>query len=289
MNLKDECVGCIVDQSRRVAQTIGASSQLTQTIVAHVETMSKTFNFHHSPPEVATPIYEAMANIAQKDDLYDQVKTIATNKAKAFVPTLQKALAHSEDAFATATKIAVAGNVIDLAVPNQFRLEDELATIFSTQFSIDHVEKLFTDLSNAKRVLYLADNAGEHIFDKLHIEVIAKLFPQIHITYATRGNAIINDVTYEEALRDELDEYATVISSGVPSPGFIPKWANAESLELFNGVDVIIAKGMGNYETLSDQTDKPLYFLLKVKCNVVANSLALNVGDIICKKIGETS
>ena len=284
MNIDPACVECIINQSKRVADAINADEKLTQEIVQAVEKMAPGFSFEQSPPEVASSVYEKMAQIAGKEDLYDEVKRLSTEKAQTFIPYLQKEIAASVEPLLTATKVAVAGNVIDLAAEYAFDLNEELDKIFHTSFAVNDFERLQEKLSTSQSLLYIADNAGEHIFDKIYIQTILSLYPDIRLTYMTRGNAIINDVTYEEAKEAGFDELCELLSSGVNTPGFVYDRANKASQELFDSADLIITKGMGNYECLSDVKRENLFFLLKVKCNVVARSLDKEVGDIICKE-----
>jgi len=284
MNIDPACVECIINQSKRVADAIDADEKLTQEIVNAVEKMAPGFSFKQSPPEVASAVYEKMAELAGKEDLYDEVKKLSTQKAQAFVPYLENEIRDSNEPLLTATKVAVAGNVIDLAAEYAFDLNEELDKIFHTSFSVNNFSLLQEKLAQASTLLYIADNAGEHIFDLIYVKTILSLYPDIKLTYMTRGNAIINDVTYEEAREAGFDKVCDLVSSGVNTPGFVYERANEHSKELFNNADLILTKGMGNYECLSDAKRKDLFFLLKVKCNVVARSLGKEVGDIICKK-----
>ena len=283
MNIDPACVECIINQSKRVADAIHADKELTSQIVQAVEKMAPSFSFEQSPPEVAVAVYEKMARIAGKEDLYDEVKKLSTQKAQEFVPYLEKEISDSATPLLTATKVAVAGNVIDLAAEYTFDLHEELDKIFHTNFAVNDFNKLQERLSKSSTLLYIADNAGEHIFDRIYIKTIRSLYPNVDVYYMTRGNAIINDVTYEEAQEADFEELCHLVNSGVDTPGFVYARANKASQELFDSADVIITKGMGNYECLSDVKRDNLFFLLKIKCNVVARSLGKDVGDIICK------
>ncbi len=284
LNIQDACVECIINQSRRVAQAIDADETLSLELTSTVSEMTDSFNFKTSPPVVATPIYQAMANIAGKTDLYDEVKKNSTLKALEFVPSLKIKIANSSTPLLTSIKIAVAGNVIDLAAEVSFDLDEEIVKIFDTHFSIDDFELLKSKLESVQTLLYIGDNAGEHIFDYLCIESIQNLYPHLSVSYMTRGAPIINDVTYEEAVEAGFDKLCNLVDSGVKTPGFDYLSANKASQKLFDSVDVVITKGMGNYECLSPTHRKDLFYLLKVKCNVVASSLGREVGDIICKQ-----
>jgi len=285
MKIAQECVGCIINQSLKVADAIGADSFLKEKLFSTVEHMSKNFSFELSPPEVASDVYEKMALIANKEDLYDEVKALSTQKAQSFLPLLQEKLQTSDDKLLTATKIAVAGNVIDLAAAVEFDLGEELEKIFHTEFAHDDFSAFKQELQKAKQVVVLGDNVGEHIFDYLFIEVLQKLYPTIEFIYMVRGNPIINDVTLKEAREAGFDKLCRLVDSGVNTPGFAYSRANMEAQELFDNADLIISKGMGNYECLSPTHRGNICFLLKVKCEVVARSLGRDVGDIVCKLI----
>ncbi len=283
MNIDNACVECIINQSRRVTEAIRADNVLSKRMVDRVETLGETFDFTKSPPEVASDVYEQMAEIAGMDDLYEELKGHATEKAKTFIPQLHQELENSSNKLLTAIKIAVAGNVIDLAAEVTFDLNEEMEKIFETNFAHDDMDQLESSLEKASTLLYIGDNVGEHIFDYLCIETLQELYPKLEISYMVRGNPIINDVTMLEAEEAGFDRLCNLVDSGVNTPGFAYERANEASQKLFDEADLVITKGMGNYECLSPSPRTNLCYLLKVKCNVVANSLGQSVGDIICK------
>ena len=283
MNIDKECVACIINQSAKVANAIDADKELSSKLTSTVETLSKDFSFDENPPEIASYVYEKMAEIAKKQDLYAEIKALSTQKALSFVPLLKEKLLTSDDKLLTATKIAVAGNVIDLAAAVEFDLEEELEKIFHTDFAYNDFDALQTELESAKKVVVLGDNVGEHIFDYMFVETLKELFPDVSYTYMVRGNPIINDVTMKEAKECGFDSLCNLVDSGVNTPGFTYDRANENSQKLFDDADLVISKGMGNYECLSPSHRDKICFLLKVKCNVVAKSLNREVGDIVCK------
>ncbi|OQX57310.1 MAG: hypothetical protein B5M52_07715 [Helicobacteraceae bacterium 4484_230] len=285
MTLDTACTECIINQSRRVADAIHADAELSRLLTGTVMRMSKVFDPKDSPPEAASDVYEKMAELAGKKDLYDEVKRHSSDKAKAFMPELRLRIDNSQDRLLTAVKVAIAGNVIDLAAEVSFDLDEELEKIFDTEFDYNDLEKLRTLLASSSTLLYIGDNVGEHLFDYLTIETLQKLYPKLHISYMVRGNPIINDVTMKEAKEAGFDKLCDLVDSGVNTPGFVYGRANAHSQKLFDEADIVITKGMGNYECLSPSPRKSLAYLLKVKCNVVARSLGMEVGDIVCKLV----
>ena len=283
MNIDEACVGCIINQSAKVSNAIGADEALTNKLTATVEELSSDFSFEQNPPEIASYVYAKMAELANKTDLYDEVKALSTKKALSFVPLLKNKLLESDNKLLTATKIAVAGNVIDLAAAVEFDLAEELSKVFQRGFAYNDFSAFESKLVEAKNVVILGDNVGEHIFDYMFIEVLQELFPTINYTYMVRGKPIINDVTMKEAKEYGFDKLCNLVDSGVNTPGFAYNRATQEAQELFDKADLVISKGMGNYECLTPIVRENICFLLKVKCQVVANSLNKEIGDIICK------
>jgi uncharacterized protein with ATP-grasp and redox domains len=283
MTIQNECIGCICAQSLRVCDAIHADEALREKIIHYVETSLGEADFSLSPPVLATPLYEQMAKLANMDDLYALQKHHATEQAKTYLPFLRETLEQSDESFIATLKIAVVGNVIDLAAEVSFDLHDAIMSVFQTPFAHDDSTLLSDALDRTKTILYIGDNAGEHIFDALAIQSLQKLYPDIVFTYMVRGNPIINDVTMKEALEAKMDTFCTLMDSGVPTPGFVYELATPEAKNLFDSADLIIAKGMGNYECLTPSRRKNICFLLKVKCSVVAASLGREIGDIVCK------
>ena len=255
----------------------------TKKVLDESAKMLPFFSLDKTPPKNATPMYQMISKLLDKSDLYYEVKQKSIQKAKEFIPKCKNAIKNSQNPFLTSTKIAVAGNVIDLASEFEFDLESELEKVLRTDFAIDDSNMLFKKLKNSKIVVYLADNAGENVFDELYIQTLKSLFEDIDVYYFVRSAPIINDITYDELKDGSINDIATLIDSGVETPGIIIEDLNQDAKLLFEQADCIISKGMGNFECLSENLEYPIYYLLKVKCTVVANELKMSVGDIICK------
>ena len=283
MTIQPECIGCITAQSQRVCDAIHADDTLRDKILNYVEDALKKADFTLSPPLLAAPLYEQMAILAQTDDLYKEQKQHASAQAKTYLPFLDTTIQDSLDPLIAILKTAVVGNVIDLAAEVSFDLHEAIMSVFNTPFAHDDTELLRNALTQVKTLLYIGDNAGEHLFDALAIRFLQKFYPDIAVTYLVRGNPIINDVTIKEAFEAGIEKICTVMNSGVPTPGFVYALASPESQKLFDSADLIIAKGMGNYECMTPLRRKNICFLLKVKCSVVAASLEREIGDIVCK------
>lgn len=283
MTIQNECIGCIIAQSKRVCESIGASETLSHAILSHVESSLENADFTLSPPVIAAPLYEEMARLSRKIDLYDTQKEHATAQAHHYLPFLRKTIEQSNDPFMALLKTAVVGNVIDLAAEVTFDLHGAITSVFDTPFAHDDTHTLKKQLKKAKTLLYIGDNTGEHLFDALAIEHLQMLYPELKIFYMVRGNFIINDVTMIEAKEADMDQLCTLIDSGVNTPGFVYERATPEAQKLYDTADLIIAKGMGNYECITPTARTNICFLLKVKCSVVSRSLGHDIGSIICK------
>ena len=284
MKMTPECVTCIFSQALRVCETLGVDEKRTKKVLDAVACSVPQWSFDETPPQVAARVYPMIADLLQTDDIYRDFKREATEHARAFLPYIEATIEKSVDRFHAALKAAVAGNVIDLAATERFDLEEEVAKVFDTPFAIDDSAELREMLSKARKVLVIGDNVGEHLFDKVLMKNLRKLFPDVWLGYVVRGVPIINDVTRKEAEDAGIGEVADIIDSGVSTPGLDLSQVNETMKRHYQEADLILSKGMGNYESLNDTSTRPTFYLLKVKCNVVASSLGRNVGDIICYK-----
>jgi len=238
-----------------------------------------------SPPQNALKMYQNISKILDTDDIYHDIKQKSIKKAKELVPLAKTLVESSNDKFLAALKMAIAGNVIDLASEVEFDLEDEVKGILDKKLAVDDSLVLKQRLATSKNLAYLADNAGENEFDKLFMKYIKKIFPDINIYYFVRSKPIINDISFKDLKDDqELLDFATLVDSGNLTPGMVLEDLTEKAKKCLLSCDTIISKGMGNYECLSNYELDGLFYLLKVKCKVVANSLDLKVGDIICKE-----
>jgi uncharacterized protein with ATP-grasp and redox domains len=193
-------------------------------------------------------------------------------------PRLKKDIEGSEDALLSAVRLAVAGNVIDYGVPHSFDIENEIEDCLRKDFAIFDFEKFARAVKEAKNILYILDNAGEIVFDRILVEELAK-----DVVCAVRGKPIINDVTMDDAVQVGLDKVTKVVSSGSDIPGTLPGACDESFRDHYRCADLIISKGQGNFETLADE-DRPIFFIFKAKCPVVARHVGCKMGDIILKE-----
>ncbi len=233
-----------------------------------------------SIPKLSRDLHMLLKQYSDNSDPYKQVKKQSNNLVLNRYPELKDLVFHSSNYFDTALRLAIAGNIIDYGIGNYFDLQGTMDTVLNSEFAIDDSLELKQALSEAKTVLYLGDNCGELVFDKLFIETI--MHP--NLIYAVRGEPVINDVTLEDARYVGMDKVADLISNGYGAPSTLLEYCSPEFQEVFNSADVIISKGQGNLEGLLGKTDKDVYFLLMVKCDVIADALGVRKGDFVVKK-----
>lgn len=284
MNITNECVRCIVGQIDKATKLLNLEKDLSKEIMKEVEKRALKFSFNETPPYIAKNVYEYLALKSGLEDPLETLKQASIKQATTYVPLIEEKIKNSNDKLFTAIKAAVAGNVIDFATTKEFSLDEEINSIFDTSFTINDYKIFKEELEKTKELIILSDNAGENVFDKILVKTIKNLYPKMKIYYATRGKAIINDITTKEAYQVGIDKYCEVISSGVDTPGLEKKRADRSFLELFEKTPLVLSKGMGNFECLESYKDNRIFFLFKVKCEVVANQISRNLGEIILKR-----
>jgi len=236
--------------------------------------------YDFSIPELSRELHVLLKQYSNNPDPYKEEKNQSNDLVLGMYPELKDIVFQSDNYFNTALRLAIAGNIIDFGISNTFDLHSTIDKVLNSDFAIDDSIQLKQALSEAKTVLYLGDNCGEIVFDKLFIETI--MHP--NLIYAVRGVPVINDVTLEDAKYVEMDLVADVISNGYDAPSTLLEHCSTEFLEVFNRADVIISKGQGNLEGLLGKTQKEVYFLLMVKCEVIADVLGVKKGDFVVMK-----
>jgi len=272
-----DCIPCFVDQALRAGRIATDDEKILKRILDEVGMMLRDIPLESTPPETGMLVYEKVREITGEFDPYKELKIESTEKALALYPSLKRIVEQSNDKLLTAIKMAIAGNVIDFGPNKVFDIEEEIDVVLKKEFAIYDYDKFKDGLDKTNEILYLGDNAGEAVFDRILIEELKK-----PVTYVVRDVPVINDVTYEDAIQAGIDEVASIVSSGTSAPGTILKTCNAEFKEEYNNSNFIISKGQGNYEGLSNEK-RPIFFLLKVKCHVIAHDIGVNVGDIVLK------
>ncbi len=276
-----DCYPCFFIQALKTARLVTSEERAILRILKEVSVYLSQASFDVTPSEIGRGVYRIISRLTGAKDPYKEVKENCIRQALTLYPGLKQRIDTSKDRLLTAVRLAIAGNVIDFGTSSSFDLNRDLEKILSQDFAINHFDDFRNSLKKAAKILYIADNAGETVFDRLLVEEIGQ-----PVVYAVREKPIINDATLEDAVLSGLDEVAEVMSSGCDSPGNILNFCSEQFLRVYRSADLIISKGQGNYEALSDEK-RLIFFLLKAKCPVVARDLGLDEGSIILLKQGE--
>lgn len=279
MNLQNDCKECLYKQINRYlhSRSDRLDNAIANKILEEVAKALKKEDFNIPPPQVAIMVYEILRNELKASDPYKEIKEYCLRLARDISKSLQIENLNLQKAL----KIAVIGNAIDYGSQSNEKIEVAITNTINQDWSINCASEFEHKLHSTKTLLYIADNAGENYFDEVLIRFIKENF-NIKITYLVRGTPIINDLVIEDITQHKsLFELCEVKSSGVKSAGFIYDLANKDSKKLFDSSDLILAKGMGNYECLETIKDKRIFLLFKIKCKVVEDFLKKPIDSLV--------
>ena len=274
-----DCLPCMMSQALRAGRMATDDEKKIKRLLDSIGAMMKDIPLENTPPETGDIIYKEVRKITGVADPYKKIKESNIQEAISLYPELKEIIRKSDNKLLIAIRIAIAGNVIDLGVGKEFNIVEDVRIILNQEFGIFDFNEFVKHLEKANSILYIGDNAGESVFDKILIEELKK-----PVTYVVRDIPVINDVTYEDAIASGINEVAEIISSGSSAPAVIPELCDENFMKKFNAADMVISKGQGNYEGLSN-VERSVFFLLKAKCHVIANDLNVKENDIILKGI----
>jgi damage-control phosphatase, subfamily I len=273
-----DCIPCFMRQALDAARQLSTDIAFHERILRDALRWTCRMDMNQSPPAFAQHFHRRLREMTGSDDPYRQAKNDQNRMALALLPELEAMVAAAPDPLETAIRLAMAGNVIDLGAKSAVtpsQVHQSVQQALSEPFA-GEADALRQALSTAQSILYLADNAGEIVFDRL---LIAQLSPA-RVTLAVRGAPIINDATLADARATGLDTMVAVIDNGSDAPGTILDDCSEAFLRCYHKADLIIAKGQGNFETLSDAPGN-IFFFLKAKCPVIAAHVGQPVGTHI--------
>ncbi|RJX33099.1 MAG: DUF89 family protein [Desulfurivibrio sp.] len=269
-----DCLPCFLKQAIHTARLCTSSPAGQQEIASEVIRDFLPFiDFNLSPPENAVHLYALIADISGQPDPFAELKRESNRFAAAMAPLIRQKVLAADKPLLAALRFAIAGNIIDYGSLHQFDMHQTIHDALSPAMAINDFAELENDLRQAERILYLGDNCGELVFDKIAIETMKR-----DLTFVVKEQAIINDALPEDARECGLPEVCRVTTNGTGCPGTPLPHCSTQFRQLFAEADLIISKGQGNFETLSE-VHAPLYFLLTVKCPVVNDHLVQLTGS----------
>lgn len=281
MEILIDCVPCMLRQALEAAKIVTDDIEIHNKVVEEAMKILMNYKSFRNSPDMALEIHDIIKRLTGNSDPYLKVKENDLEAAKNCYPYLKEFISSKDQKLYWALKIAATGNNIDAAVYKDINLIKCIEVELEKSFSICDIEAFEGKLKNASNILIIGDNTGETIFDKVLIEALA----EISVTYGVRNEPIINDATKKDAIKSGLGEVARIVSTGCNAPGLILEDCSDEFIDIYNKSDIIISKGQGNYEALSEKKGN-LFFLLKAKCLMIANKLNVNINDYVFKYNG---
>lgn len=281
MQTAAECIPCLVRQAAEAVMLCDERQVPREIILRRILHELADADWSGSPPEVSQLLHRIIREETASLDPYRALKDRMNQLALAALPTCRELISNAADPQEAVVRIAVAGNLLDAGAKIQIQPEElpgMLADLWHQSLAGDPQE-LFRAAAAAERILYLADNAGEIVFDRLLIEAL----PYDKVTVAVRGRPVLNDALREDAMLAGIPDLVPVIGNGSDAPGTVLADCSEVFLDHFHRADLIIAKGQGNYETLS-QVAAPIFFLFTVKCPLVASHIGSPTGTLVATR-----
>ncbi|UCC33211.1 MAG: DUF89 family protein [Candidatus Bathyarchaeota archaeon] len=290
MKVEIECAGCLLHRGLfQITEATDDCALQFEVTSALFQLFTKEFQPTAVPAYLGTQRDRLIRRMTGNPDPYAKIKQRSNQKALEFFPSVRKLVSNEsspEFRFRKACLCSIVGNIMEFDIPGHTfnygdierliqRAEDDLA--------IDNIIEIFDTAKEAGRILYLTDNAGEIVFDKLLVRELKRL--GAHVTVGVKGGPIINDATVEDAKYIGMDRIAdALITTGTDAVGLMPEQCSNEFLSAYDSVDLVLAKGMGHAETLTElNLSLPHALLLRTKCRPVANFLNVEKGKNIAK------
>ena len=284
MKVYNECIPCFARQGAEAAPAYAPGDpELQQEVLRTVLRIAAEGDYSKSPPEIAADYFRAVVQLTGVADPHADAKRRSNEEVMRLLPQLRQEVEESGNPLETAVRMAIAGNIIDFGTPHGQKENNLLEVIehaVESEMCMDSFAAFEQRVREAKLILYIGDNCGEAVLDRLLIEQL----PTEKVVFCVRGKPILNDITPAEVPMIGIDQVCRVINNGHDAPGIIFDECSTEFREIFDRADMIISKGQGNFETLED-CGREIFFLMKVKCEVVAMETGLPLGSIYFQRL----
>ena len=275
MTIESDCIVCNIRQAMDVCDFVGADEQTRQSVLKHIMQIILDGMEMEPVDGINNLVHRELKKITNQKDPYKTVKKESIKKALEIYPQMVTLVEKSREPIKTAVELCIAGNVIDFGPSNMHNIESSVEEVLLSKkhhFDFNAFEK---ELKKAKTVLILGDNAGETVFDRILME---RLPHQVY--YAVKSEPIINDAVMADAVESGIGQTATIIENGSPVAGTFLPFCSQDFLNLFYSADMVISKGMANFETLVNE-ERRLFFLFKVKCRLISRKYNLPLGEYV--------
>jgi hypothetical protein len=277
MKMRLQCMPCFVKQVLMEFSGSSLPAHEKERAMRKALKILSEIDYDLPPVGVSLVLHRELMKFGVAEDPYHDLKIESNNKTLEILYELKKMVDSSDQRLEMAAKIAIAGNVVDYGAANQLDLKATLENAMERGMKIDDTERFKEDLSNAVNISYYLDNSGEAVLDGLFMKEMIEFNPGLKITAYAKKVPLLNDVTVDDCRKAGLDDIPGVDIKALDEEG----WATAETVRK-NGGDIIISKGQGNYESLSEVGG--IYFLLVVKCGIIHQELGASIGEMVFKR-----
>ncbi len=292
MRHREECVPCSKRQACRVFElaerSMGREAQVEDLEILGQQSLDVVCaaDPQRTPADVSSLAILLAHERSGCDDPFLKEKRESNTLALSLYSRLKQDVKEADDPLHEGALLAVSGNIIDLGIQEGFDIEATLAKVRREGFVVDCLGLFRSEIEKHDatgqgiHILYICDNAGEILFDRIFIETLLDIYPQLKITASVNSGPILNDALMEDAVAVGLTEVVTVIENGHPDLGTVLEHVSPEFLDIYKTADLIIAKGQANFETL-DERGEPIFFVLKAKCEIIADILGVKLYDAV--------
>ncbi len=278
-----DCLPCFLRQALNGARlTAPQNPEKQRQILATVSEEISRMDTRLSPPHLAGGMYSRITEISGTKDPFSAYKEKSNAAVLDLLPQVISQLENEKDRIFFALRLSIIGNYMDAGAGREFDWQTALYAEKDSRWAELHYPRFRDELSRPGKVLIIGDNAGEIALDTILVKELNRLGHQVH--YAVRGTPILNDATMEDARQVGLTEICNVFSSGSDCPGAVTSRCSKDFLQRMDEADVVISKGQGNFEALSEEKSG-IYFAFKVKCEVVSNIVDLPIGTSVFRLI----
>jgi hypothetical protein len=270
-----DCIPCFARQALEAGRRISPDPACHERVLRDVLRWAADMDMDQPPPVLGQRLHRRLREIVGLEDPYREVKRAQNRLAESVVAGLEADVAAAADPLDLAVRLAIAGNVIDLGVDGDVTeagVREAVRRALNEPVAGD-LEGFRRSVAEARSILYLADNAGEIVFDRLLVERL----PAGRVTVAVRGAPVINDATRDDAKAAGLERFAEIIDNGSDAPATVLGDCGPGFLRRYAEADLVLAKGQGNFESLGEER-REIFFLFKVKCPVIARHAGYPVG-----------
>ncbi|HUV83294.1 MAG TPA: ARMT1-like domain-containing protein [archaeon] len=282
MNVQLDCIFCIQRQAleavRLATDDVKKQEKIQRVAMAKLLAMK----WNSSPPDIADVVYNIIRMESKEDDPYRTVKKKCNDIALGMYPQLKRIVDQSATPLLTAARLAIAGNVIDYGTGPDFDIKKTISLVLEKKFRINHFSEFVNILEKAENLVYLTDNAGEIVFDKILLETIIKKYKFQQIFCAVKVTPFINDTTLHDAEYVGIDRMPGIEIINIEVNGNRQNHSCKTFPDIIAENNMIISKGQRNYETLPD--NEKIFFMLIAKCPMIAKELGVQQGDFILKR-----